>query len=47
MNGRRHATKPNAGVSGIQPRRTPRIEHRRTPLLDAIFSGLLSLARSN
>ena len=33
---------PTPAASGIQPRRIPRIEHWRTPLLDAIFSGLLS-----
>jgi len=32
---------PTPAASGIQPRRIPRIEHWRTPLLDAIFSGLL------
>ena len=34
-------TKPNAGVFGIRRQRIPHIEHRRTPFLDAIFSGLL------
>ena len=37
---------PNAGVSGIQTRRIPRIKQRRTPFLDAIFSGLLSFSLS-
>jgi hypothetical protein len=35
--------KPNAGASGIRTRHISSIEHRRTPLLDAIFSGLLML----
>jgi hypothetical protein len=36
--------KPNAGASGIRTRHISPIEHRRTPLLDAIFSGLLTPA---
>ena len=38
--------KPNAGASGIRTRHISSIEHRRTPLLDAIFSGLLSCSLS-
>ena len=36
---------PTPAASGIQPRRIPRIEHWRTPLLDTIFSGLLDLSK--
>ena len=42
MNGRQTRTKPNAGVSSFEDGASLVSNTGRTPLLDAIFSGLLS-----